>query len=80
MENFKDEIVDIVTSYYHINQQMRKVESELIKLKSIHQQLKDRKDELCEKEDFLINKIEEELGRKVTLTELYQMLISPEKA
>lgn len=78
MENYRDEIVNIVQKYYNLNQELREVEKALTSLQEKHSKIKHKKIVLGQKEEELINKIEEDLGRKVTLTELYQIICQTE--
>lgn len=74
MEEFKDEIVEMVSEYADIGMALSELGQKFAILKAEEEVLKAKRSDLHERERKLINKIEEKTGQKVTVTELYNML------
>lgn len=74
MKKYKDELNQIVKEYQDVHEKLNILEKHLSQQMSFHNSLKNRLDELREKEKEIINNIEKETGEKMNASKIMSLL------
>lgn len=74
MEKYKEELRNLVNEYQDIHDKLNTLESQITEQMSIHNQLKNKLEDIRSREKEIINNIEKETGEKMTGTKLASIL------
>lgn len=74
MEKYKEELRNLVNEYQYIYDKLNILESQITEQVSIHNQLKNKLEDIRSREKEIINNIEKETGEKMTGTKLASIL------
>lgn len=74
MEKYKEELRNLVNEYQDIHDKLNILESQITEQMSIHNQLKNKLEDIRSREKEIINNIEKETGEKMTGTKLASIL------
>ena len=74
MEKYKEELRNLVDEYQDVHDKLNILETQLTEQMSIHNQLKNKLEDIRSREKEIINNIEKETGEKMTGTKLASIL------
>jgi len=74
MEKYKEELKNLVNEYQDVHDKLNILESQITEQMSIHNQLKNKLEDIRSREKEIINNIEKETGEKMTGTKLASIL------
>lgn len=74
MEKYKEELRNLVDEYQDVHDKLNILETQLAEQMSIHNQLKNKLEDIRSREKEIINNIEKETGEKMTGTKLASIL------
>lgn len=74
MEKYKEELRNLVNEYQDVHDKLNILESQITEQMSIHNQLKNKLEDIRSREKEIINNIEKETGEKITGTKLASIL------
>lgn len=74
MKEYKHELNQIISEYQNVHEKLNTLEKQLSQQMSIHNSLKNRLDEIREREKEIINNIEEETGEKMNASKIMSLL------